>query len=92
LPAPFGRDFREGLTAIVSIEIPEPQFESQSKLRLHNPEVKGSLASIVQKEFTKFLKENPEEAQRIVRKAVAAAKARKAKSPSKDRDSGGLPK
>jgi DNA gyrase subunit B len=89
---PTGEDFREGLTAIVSVKISEPLFESQRKLRLNNPEVEGIVANVVRKEINKFLKENPEEARRIVMKAVAAARARKAKNSSKDRESGGPPK
>jgi DNA gyrase subunit B len=86
---PTGKDFREGLTAVVSVQLPEPQLESQTKIRLNNPEVEGIVASAVRKEFTKFLKENPVEAQRIVQKAVAAAKLRKAKSAFKGRESSG---
>ena len=46
---PIGEDFREGLTAIVSVQVPEPQFESQTKIRLNNPEVEGIVASVVQR-------------------------------------------
>jgi len=79
--APIGEDFREGLTAIVSVKVLKPQFDSQNKRRLINGEVEGIVATVVRKELTKFLEANPEEAQRIIMKAVAAARARKAKSP-----------
>jgi DNA gyrase subunit B len=77
-PKPIAEDFREGLTAVVSVQVPWPQFESSNKLRLNNPEAGGIVAGVLRKVFTKFLKENPEEARRIVSKAVAAAKGRKA--------------
>jgi DNA gyrase subunit B len=77
--APLGEDFRTGLTAIVSVHVPAPQFESQSKIRLNNPEVEGIVASEVQKEFTEFLRTNPEEARRIIKKSVSAAQARESK-------------
>ena len=68
------------MTAVVSIQHPEPQFESQNKLRLNNPEVEGIVARVLRKAFTKFLEDNPEEARRIILKAVTAAKIRKAPS------------
>jgi DNA gyrase subunit B len=96
---PIGEDFREGLTAIVSIQVPEPQFESQTKVRLNNPEVEGIVTSVVNEQLAKFLEENPKDATRIMKKVVLAAEAReaaaKAKKALKDRKSilshGGLP-
>src|SRR5207244_11939086 len=96
---PIGEDFREGLTAIVSVQVPEPQLEAQTKVRLNNPEVEGIVASIVNEFFSKYLEENPKDAQRIMKKVVLAAEAReaaaKAKKALKDRKSilsgGGLP-
>src|SRR5262249_33896464 len=96
---PIGEDFREGLTAIVSIQVPEPQFESQTKVRLNNPEVEGIVTSVVNEQLAKFLEENPKDATRIMKKVVLAAEAReaaaKAKKALKDRksilSSGGLP-
>jgi DNA gyrase subunit B len=76
--APIGEDFREGLTAIVSIQVPEPQFESQTKIRLNNPEVDGIVASVVGEQLGKYLEEHPKEAQRILKKVSLAAEAREA--------------
>lgn len=96
---PIGEDFREGMTAVISIQVPEPQFESQTKYRLNNPEVEGIVTSVVFEQLTKFLEENPKEAGKIMKKVVLAAEAReaaaKAKKQLKDRKSilsgGGLP-
>src|SRR5262249_55027315 len=96
---PIGEDFREGLTAIVNVAVPEPQFESQTKIRLNNPEVEGIVASVVNEHLSKYLEENPKDAQRIMKKVILAAEAReaaaKAKKQLKDRksilNSGGLP-
>lgn len=96
---PIGEDFREGLTAIISVQVPEPQFESQTKVRLNNPEVDGIVASVVNEQLSKFMEENPKDALRIMKKVVLAAEAReaaaKAKKALKDRKSvlsgGGLP-
>src|SRR5437899_8442222 len=96
---PIGEDFREGLTAIVSVQVPEPQLEAQTKIRLNNPEVEGIVASIVSEQLGKFLEENPKDALKIMKKVILAAEAReaaaKAKKALKDRksilSSGGLP-
>ena len=96
---PQGEDFREGITAVISIAVPEPQFESQTKIRLNNPEVDGIVSSVVYEYLLKFLEENPKEAKRIMNKVIIAAEAReaatKAKKALKDRksilNSGGLP-
>jgi DNA gyrase subunit B len=96
---PIGEDFREGLTAIVSVQVQEPQLEAQTKVRLNNPEVEGIVSSVVHEFLTKYLEENPKESQRIIKKVVLAAEAReaaaKAKKALKDRksilNSGGLP-
>src|SRR4029453_1304545 len=58
---PIGEDFREGITAVVSIQVPEPQFESQTKIRFNNPEVEGIVTGVVHEYLTKFLEENPKE-------------------------------
>ena len=97
--APIGEDFREGLTAIVSVQVPEPQFESQTKIRLNNTEVEGIVSSVVQEHLATYLEENPKEATRILKKVILAAEAReaaaKAKKALKDRKNllsgGGLP-
>ncbi len=96
---PIGEDFREGITAVISIAVPEPQFESQTKIRLNNPEVEGIVSSILYEYLGQFLEENPKEAQKILKKVAVAAEAReaatKAKKALKDRksmlNSGGLP-
>lgn len=96
---PTGEDFREGITAVISIQVPEPQFESQTKIRLNNPEVEGIVSSVIYEFLVKFLEENPKEAQKIMKKVILAAEAReaaqKAKKALKDRKSilsgGGLP-
>lgn len=96
---PLSEDFREGITAVVSIAVPEPQFESQTKIRLNNPEVDGIVSSVVYEYLMQFLEENPKEASKIMKKVIVAAEAReaasKAKKALKDRksilNSGGLP-
>jgi len=96
---PIGEDFREGLTAIISVQVPEPQLEAQTKIRLNNPEVEGIVASVVNELLGKYLEENPKEANKIMKKVILAAEAReaaaKAKKALKDRksilNSGGLP-
>lgn len=96
---PIGEDFREGLTAVVSVQVPEPQFESQTKIRLNNPEVEGIVTSVVNEQLGRFLEEHPKEAQRILKKVALAAEAReaaaKARKALKERknilNSGGLP-
>jgi DNA gyrase subunit B len=96
---PIGEDFREGLTAVVSVQHPEPQFESQNKIRLLNTEVEGIVSSVVNEQLGRFLEEHPKEAQKVLKKVVLAAEAReaaqKAKKALKDRKSilsgGGLP-
>ncbi|MEA2061292.1 MAG: DNA topoisomerase (ATP-hydrolyzing) subunit B [Thermodesulfobacteriota bacterium] len=73
-----GDDVREGLTAIISIKIMEPQFEGQTKTKLGNSEVKGIVESLVNEHLTYFLEENPSVAKKIILKAVDAARARDA--------------
>lgn len=73
-----GDDFREGLSAIVSVKVPEPQFEGQTKTKLGNSEVSGIVESTVGKTLEAFLEENPREARNIVQKIILAAQARAA--------------
>ena len=73
-----GEDVREGLTAIVSIKIPEPQFEGQTKSKLGNPEVKSAVEEIFAENFMIFLEENPRDAEGILGKCLLAARARQA--------------
>ncbi|MBW2982831.1 DNA topoisomerase (ATP-hydrolyzing) subunit B [Candidatus Woesearchaeota archaeon] len=71
-------DVREGLTAIISVRVPEPQFEGQTKTRLGNSEVKGIVDRIVSMSLNTFLEENPKEAKAVLEKAVLASQAREA--------------
>ncbi|HMM11550.1 MAG TPA: DNA topoisomerase (ATP-hydrolyzing) subunit B [Bacteroidales bacterium] len=73
-----GDDFREGLTAIISVKVPEPQFEGQTKTKLGNNEVMGVVDQIVSEHLTNYLEENPKEARTIVNKVILAATARHA--------------
>ncbi len=73
-----GDDFREGLSAIVSVKVPEPQFEGQTKTKLGNSEVSGIVESTVGKTLEAYLEENPREAKNIVQKIILAAQARAA--------------
>ena len=73
-----GDDFREGLTAIISVKVAEPQFEGQTKTKLGNDEVKGIVDRIVGKMLTYYLEENPKDAKEIVDKVILAATARHA--------------
>jgi DNA gyrase subunit B len=96
---PIGEDYREGLTAVISLQVPEPQLEAQTKIRLNNPEVEGYVTAVVNEQLGKYLEENPKDAQKIMKKVILAAEAReaasKAKKALKDRKSilsgGGLP-
>ena len=73
-----GDDFREGLTAVLSVKIPEPQFEGQTKTKLGNSEVKGIVQSIIGEQLGEFLEETPAVAKRILDKCMRAAEARMA--------------
>ncbi|SFS06373.1 DNA gyrase subunit B [Halomicrobium zhouii] len=73
-----GEDIREGLTAVISVKHPDPQFEGQTKTKLGNSEVRGVVESAMHSGLATFFEENPDTAQAIVMKAVEAAKARKA--------------
>jgi len=73
-----GDDFREGLTAIISVKVPEPQFEGQTKTKLGNSEAAGAVDSAVSDTLATFLEENPQTAKLIVQKVILAAQARAA--------------
>ena len=79
-----GDDIREGMTAVISVKIPRPQFEGQTKTKLGNTEVKGIVESIVNDRLGKFLEENPAVAKRVIMKAVDAARAREAARKARD--------
>ncbi len=73
-----GDDIREGLTAVLSVKLMEPQFEGQTKTKLGNSETRGIVDSLVSEELDKFLEENPNSAKSIIEKAIKASKAREA--------------
>ena len=79
-----GDDFREGLTAVISVKVMEPQFEGQTKTKLGNSEVSGAVDKIVGEMLTNFLEEHPNEAKTIVQKVVLAAKARQAAKKARE--------
>lgn len=87
-----GDDTREGLTAIVSVKVMQPQFEGQTKTKLGNSEVKGVVESLVNDKLADFLHENPSVAKKLISKAVDAARARDAAKRARDmaRSSGAL--
>jgi DNA gyrase subunit B len=94
-----GDDFREGLTAVISISHPDPSFESQTKVKLTTPEVEGQVASVMYESLSEYLEKNPKEAKRICEKVKLTAEARiaakKARDAVKERKNalsgGGLP-
>ncbi len=75
---PTGDDFREGLTAVISVKVPEPQFEGQTKVRLLNPEVESYVQQVVNEQLGNYMQENPADAKRIATKGIQAAQAREA--------------
>src|SRR3990172_8399394 len=93
-----GEDVREGLTAVISVKVPEPQFEGQTKTRLGNSEVKGIVEALVNDKLGSYLAEHPADAKKIVAKGIEAARVREATRKAKDLarrkgalDSGSLP-
>ena len=79
-----GDDIREGLTGVISVKIPQPQFEGQTKTKLGNTEVKGIVETIVNDRLGAFLEENPVVAKRVIQKAIDAARAREAARKARD--------
>jgi DNA gyrase subunit B len=79
-----GEDIREGLTAVISVKLPDPQFEGQTKTKLGNPGMQGFVTEVVNEKLAEFLEENPRDADRIVRKAVDASRARAAARKARD--------
>ena len=80
-----GEDFREGITAVISLKVPEPQFEGQTKTKLGNNEVEGIITSAFGEFFKVFLEENPKEGKIIVKKGVQAAEAREAAKAAREK-------
>jgi len=79
-----GEDTREGLTAIILVKLPDPQFEGQTKNKLGNPEVRGYVEQVMNEHFAYYLEEHPAVARKIVGKALLAARARKAARAARD--------
>ncbi|MCH8007621.1 MAG: DNA topoisomerase (ATP-hydrolyzing) subunit B [Chloroflexi bacterium] len=79
-----GEDTREGLVAVISVKLPEPQFEGQTKTRLGNPEVKGLVESAIAEGLSTYLEEHPSEGRKIIDKCVITSRAREAARKAKD--------
>ncbi len=79
-----GEDTREGITAIILVKLPDPQFEGQTKNKLGNPEIRGYVETIMNEHFSYYLEEHPQVARKIVGKALLAARARKAARAARD--------
>ncbi len=81
---PSGDDWREGLIAVVTVKLPEPQFEGQTKVRLLNPEIESFVQRTVNEQYGNFLEENPSDARKIMEKGLQAARAREASRKARD--------
>jgi len=79
-----GDDVREGLVAVISVKLPEPQFEGQTKTRLGNPEVAAQVQSVLGEALATYLEENPSDGRRIVEKSITASRAREAARKARD--------
>jgi DNA gyrase subunit B len=79
-----GEDVREGLTAIISVKVADPQFEGQTKTKLGNPPVEGFVQQAVNRGLAEFLEENPAEARAVIKKAIQAQRAREAARKARD--------
>jgi len=83
-PAPTGEDFLEGIHCVISVKLGDPQFESQAKVKLLNPEARSAVQSVVYEKFGETLEENPKVGKSIIEKAAQAAKAREAARKARD--------
>lgn len=79
-----GEDVREGLTAVISVKLSEPQFEGQTKAKLGNPEIKGAVEIVIGDEVSLYLEEHPDDGRKIIEKCLTAAKAREAARKARD--------
>jgi DNA gyrase subunit B len=79
-----GDDLREGIAAVISIKIPDPQFEGQTKTKLGNSEIKGHVEALMNEQLATFLEENPQVAKKILEKGIEAARAREAARKARD--------
>lgn len=93
-----GDDVREGLTAVISVKVPDPQFEGQTKIKLNNPEVQSVVLKVIREGLETYFNENPKDAKSLISKAVLAYKARAAAKAARDAvirkgalEGGGLP-
>ena len=83
-PAPTGEDFLEGISCVISVKLGDPQFESQAKVKLLNPEAQSAVQSVVYEKLSEILEENPKLAKGVIEKAANAAKAREAARKARD--------
>jgi len=83
-PNLIGEDVREGLTAVISVKLAEPQFEGQTKAKLGNPDVKGAVENVVSEGLALYLEEHPDDAKKIIEKCLLAAKGREAARKARD--------
>lgn len=81
---PTGDDFREGLTAVIAVKVPNPQFGGQTKTKLGNPEVEGIVAAVCNEQLSNFLEENPKVARKFIDKGILAAEAREASRKARE--------